>query len=469
MSAYYDIDLDGISVSSQASLESSSEQISGDTGSDEWSRLAAGHGIYLSRAFLASVEASPRTRPTYLAARANGRLLGVLPTYVLEAEQNQFYDLRTWIGAHLPDPYPALLLGARTGYYNGLLLDPDLTAAQEDAVLDALLGSARDLARSTRARSMAFCHLKSASWLQLQQYQLRRGRDLAAATWLSQISMSIGLQPFTGAEHPLARLNTENDFLAWLGHDRSNKLRRQTRKFTDRGYEIVSCPVGEAIEETGYLLGQLASRHRTRPTDWTGYVAGLARHLGAAAHAFVARLDGASIACSICLISADAVHVRAYGAVENLRSGEYFELAYRLPIRYALGLGIPAIELGPEAYVPKLLRGATPIPLWTVVIPTQGDHAVSWSAQDAASQRGMAADTWRKQFGSFAHRACVHAVADLGRLPGNGCTRTEASAAVSAKAVDNHLVRTPWPGAVACADMRGYRQASASRPAANDE
>lgn len=411
------IDVTAIASLTAGTTAAPAAQISGP----EWARLAAGHGIYLTRAFLASVEASPRTRVSYLTARTGGRLAGLLPAYLVDSEANPFYDISTWLGADAAQPYPALLLGTRTGYYNGLLIDRELPARQADLVLDALLEAARQRAMSSGARSMAFCHLDSASWLRLQQHQLRRGRDLAATTWLTQVGMSLPLRPLTG-EPPSTGPTSEDDYLAWLGSDRARKLRRQARTFAQRGYEVISCPLHDVVADVGPLLALAAARHDSRPVSWTAYAAGLASQFGPAAHAFLARIDGANMACSIGLVSDDAVHMRGYGAADGLESGEYFELGYRLPLRYALRLGVPALEFGPEGCAPKLLRGATPIPLWTVVLPVRDDYGTPASAAATASQRQAAADSWRTRFGVLVHPACAKAAADLGRLPGQHTT-----------------------------------------------
>jgi uncharacterized protein len=328
-----------------------------------WSRLARGHGIYLSHDWLASVERSPLSHAVYLTAHIRGRLCGVLPLYAVEREDNPLYHAHSryfaGIGA-AEDWYPAVLAGTRTAYRNALLVEEGLPAPERATVLHGMLARAGEFVAAAGARSLLLSYLDGAS-LRL----LGAVADAGPFTFLANLDMSIPTRGLTPAT-----------YLAQLGSHRRRRLAGDRRRFDAQGYVVEEPELGDFSVDGGPLVAHLCRSHGTPMTDEQGrqYLADIATSLPGRTKAYVARKDGVAMACSVCLVDDDAVYVRTYGYREGvqLRHNEYFVLCYDLPLSLALSRGIAGLHLGTGTYRPKILRGAQPEPLWTVCFGRPG-------------------------------------------------------------------------------------------------
>ncbi|MDT0262453.1 GNAT family N-acetyltransferase [Jatrophihabitans lederbergiae] len=376
---------------------------------DFWGLSARALGVTLSLPFVESVESSPRTVVRYLSAvDAEGRLLGVLPAYLTSDEANPYYDLAALTGAPADGLYPSLLVGSRSGYRNGLLVDPALSPTDAAEVAGLLLSAAREHAVEAGARTVTAAFVDSASWATLA----RAEPHAVDTTYFAIVDLALELDRFHGETPALAEL----DYHRWLGSDRSRKLRKQAARIVAAGSTETEGPLVDELPVAADLLAQHADTLGLRPTDWLDYVSQLARVMGDRARLVLLR-DAADepIACVVLLTDGTSVHTRAYGARPGLRGDEYFEVGYRAPMLAAFRLGARRLHFGPEGCVPKLIRGATPEPLWTTVLPV-GRAPVPPPAA-AADQRLRTADAWRDRYARSAHRSMGELIERLHELP----------------------------------------------------
>jgi predicted N-acyltransferase len=361
-----------------------------DIPADAWDRIAAPHGIYLSHAWLASVERSRLSDVRYLTVHFDGRLAGALPLYLMRQEENasyHVYDKYLAGSGSTLDWYPTVLAGTRTAYRNALIIDSTLPPGTQGDVLRALLTAAAGIAGDLGAVSLALSYLDDESLGRLDAVSTHRPLVFFANT-----DFSIDTTGLTDAR-----------YRARLGAHRTNRLAADRRRFDRRGYTVTSHDLAGFADEGGPLVAHLCRSHGTPMTDERGsaYLADIAASLPGRAVAFAARLAGDAVACAVCLVDDRAVYARTYGYREGppLRDSEYFTLCYELPTAYAIANGLDLVHLGTGTIAPKLLRGATPRPLWTVLMSTTAREA-SVAPGWARDQRDRAITEWRDRYPS---------------------------------------------------------------------
>lgn len=334
----------------------------------EWDRLVGAGGFYLSHAWLRLQEGDPDSPRRYLAARADGRLLGVLPVDDVKHEHNDFYQFSTVLPeGHAAPDRPVTLLGGRGGYNSGLLLDPTLSPAETATTVRALV---------TRAAEDAERDGRLAVFFYLQD----RYRDLVTAV------PGVG-EPLLARHEAVIDLTGTgwDDYVAALPSDRRRKVRREVRNFDDAGYDVTVGPLTPWLTAAGDMLAAVQQRYG-HDADGGGMSEMLAEQIGAAEQhvSFVASDAQGPLGFALAFPFGDTLNMRAGGfAYERLRKGaaEYFNVVYYEPVRWAYRHGLTRIHLGIESLEAKQHRGGRLSPLW--VVP------VGWSWPDSAAIRAV--------------------------------------------------------------------------------
>ncbi|MFJ5631798.1 GNAT family N-acetyltransferase [Streptomyces goshikiensis] len=354
--------------------------------SHDWDALAEPEGFYMSHGWLRSVERESGASVTYLLAYAGNRLVGGLPLYEVERENNVFYSLEPRL-KQMGASGDWGVAGSHRGYSSGILRAPD----SEDAVLDALLAVAKASHHAPRKGSLfLFATNRTAHALH------RRG---AAVDFdCGDASLTTGGLGF-------------DDYCDTLvSRRRSRVLKREYARFLKAGYELGRQTLAESLEEAAPLLANLQTKygHETEVDDVFRAFADQARCLDDQSVVFTARSGGRLIAVSVMYEWRGALYARAAGFDYEALQGafEYYGVCCYLPIDYMSTRGLTELHLGIGAYGAKVGRGARLSPLWTVALADDPADApapapadlVQWSAAygEHAVPPGLWAHSWTR-------------------------------------------------------------------------
>ena len=98
------------------------------------------------------------------------------------------------------------------------------------------------------------------------------------------------------------------------------------------------------------------------------------------------------------------------------QANEYHNVFINYPVRYAIERGLICVDLGTEAYRPKLLRGGRLIPLWSAVLrmPDWLDQAIFQETEARLLAR------WTSEVGEIVDMQAMAAMAQAARVPAPG-------------------------------------------------
>ncbi|KMS68859.1 hypothetical protein ACM01_37390 [Streptomyces viridochromogenes] len=306
----------------------------------DWDRIARHAGVYLSHRWLAGEESDPTATASYALVRdSEGTLVAAAPLYFVYHEPNAYYD-----PVHLPPgtEKPRVIAGARRGYHNTPLTDPDLTA-DVDAHCLALLREA--------AREHAGRHRTTHWWPYLTESATRRLAPLyGAPPHRMEDDATI---PLPGAGF--------DDYLASLPSKRRVAIRHERAAFEAAGLDLRHQRLGDVYEDAGRLLAALQESHgHGDDTDaMTSLLKRQAEAMGEQARV-VAAYDG-PLMTGFCLYyhQGSTTWLRAVGiAPERPAPFAYFALTYYAPIEDAYRHSTTALHCGMKAIEAKRLRGA---------------------------------------------------------------------------------------------------------------
>ncbi|MEY9905901.1 hypothetical protein ABIA35_002118 [Catenulispora sp. MAP12-49] len=273
-----------------------------------------------------------------------------LPIASVQREPNpnsRWQDLLTARG--LPSPAPeGILVGARRGYLSHVMTTP---GADRKVAAEYLLKALRSLPAPRADVPPA----QVAMYLTTEDVLLLRacGVDTLPVALNSDAWIAI---PEGGFE----------DWLSTLSAGRRNSVRREMRRFEEAGYQVEEMSLGEAHEHVARLLARTELRYGRSPD-----VEALIRSFRTQGE--VAGEHGRVLLCSkegqppvaFCLFYRrdDTVYLRAVGFdYDRLDgAGEYFNLAYYLPIQRP---GVRWLHAGISSQEVKAARGAVLRPLW---------------------------------------------------------------------------------------------------------
>jgi len=168
-------------------------------------------------------------------------------------------------------------------------------------------------------------------------------------------------------------VGTYEELIASFSKSLRRRFLKEERALADSGLTLTAVPLADNLRRVCQLEAQTASAHGGTP-DLGGLVELRTRMLeclGAAIRVPAAVAGGRIVACGIDVTDPDDYYGLVYGCDYSVpeRSTAYMCLTFYEPIRYCIARGLGRLRLGFEAFVPKLLRGATVTPrktwVWT--------------------------------------------------------------------------------------------------------
>jgi uncharacterized protein len=371
----------------------------------QWAALAAGKTIYAQRGWFAANE-SPDIESMYLVARTTGNdPLAILPAHLLRAPRSPHYNPARLFGGALPPSlrnetawFPGFLGGSRGGFVNEIPLAPILGPGERTSLLRQLVGSLEALQQSHFAPGIAFMYLPTA-----EAVGLLEAYDGRAPLF------------FTAAE---AAINVEwpsfDGYLEALSGKRRSAVRREIASFEASSARVRVESLADVATEIAPLVANVDAKYgRDAP------VAGVEENLRRQAEqladesvVFTCERAGRLVGCALFYRCASGLFARCVGFDYALahRGGDYFNLLLYRPLRYAIEHGLAQLHLGTAGYEAKLLRGAKPRPLWSLVYRSGWDDADArerasvWSSEQVSAFRRryeplilgeLDADVWR--------------------------------------------------------------------------
>ncbi|MFP5517084.1 MAG: GNAT family N-acetyltransferase, partial [Alphaproteobacteria bacterium] len=317
----------------------------------DWDACAAGHGPFVSHAYLKATEdsglAGPATgwNPVHLMAReASGRVVGTVPLYLRDRSTDEHWPDQAWVdgyraagGRYFPKLVSAVPYAPVTG---ARLL---LRKGAPPGTTDALIGAMRALAHRDGLSSIHVSFPDEADRFRFE-----------AAGWLSRHAVEYewrndGYRDF-------------GDFAASLTKHRRDTLLWEHRKVLASGLRFRDVPgsrVGEA--DVAHFLDLLADLHARRATNQpltAGFVHRLCAALGDAVTLTFAESRGVAVGALLCIEGDGRLYVRNWGAREEARL-VHFETCYYRTIERAIACGLNAVD-GGRGGPHKLARGFQP-------------------------------------------------------------------------------------------------------------
>jgi Acetyltransferase (GNAT) domain len=311
----------------------------------EWDALLPDSptGFYLSHRWLTSIRDTKGYRDETWSVRDAVVPVARSPRPV----NNALYDLHALYGQDQPAEAwsPQTLVGSRSGYANAALCSD----------LRAWVAVAEQAARDSGSAAIPYLE-----------------RDLATA-----VSDLLPDRPvvLSGARCQVRLPDGDVDgYLARLSRSRRGLVRAEWRAFAASGATIEVGRLEQGMEGVlAPLLANVQHRHGSsvRVEQVAEYLHGCQSHgLRDSTVLITCRHGDQVVGFSLAYEFGSALVVRVVGLdYERVgRHGEYFTLLVHEPVRYALSRGLTVVDLGTEGYRAKVLRGATLVPLWTVLL-----------------------------------------------------------------------------------------------------
>lgn len=365
------------SVAAHGSLDLHRSSTMDGIDAGRWNELSGAASFYLSHAWLCHVERSSGADCTYLLVRdSGGTLLGALPTYRIDDEQNSHYRTDVLMDGRLSGRH--LLAGSCRAYHNDLMLHPSLTDDEQDRVLGVLLDAARRRATELGCADVLFLYLTTDAMTRLRRIRPDTGPLL--------LSLDAVL-PVAG--------DAMDDYFAMLEGRRASGVRKDIRVFANAGYTTAVEPLSACWFEAGPLVANVQNRYGEDETvqQCRASLHSQARALDPSSLAFTARRDGRLVAMALYYAWRDRLHGRLVGfdyeALDNAR--EYFSLYFYEPLRWAYRNNIRVLHLGMGSYAGKFRRGARPAALWALSLnPARAGDWRLWNTDQLTAWR----DEW---------------------------------------------------------------------------
>ncbi|MGH3712520.1 MAG: MFS transporter [Micromonosporaceae bacterium] len=288
----------------------------------EWDGLvtAAGAGFYLSHAWLSALHGVDGFAERNLLVRDGaGNLVAGLNLYTIERATNPLYDPHQVLAPDT-DPVawePQLVIGARSGYSNGIL-------ATTDEGYAAVAELATEEATANGYGSAAMMYLGTGD--------ARRMAALITGT----------VPALTGfrCELPIT-FDSFDGYLAGLSKNRRKHVHRDLRRFAKSGCRIEITGLEPYVDQLAPLLGNVQRHHGVDIPDelHAGYLRGCARgELAGQAVVFQCFDGDRRIGFTLAYVHQGRLTMRVTGLdyARTEVTGAHFSLLCYAPIRYAL-------------------------------------------------------------------------------------------------------------------------------------
>ena len=310
---------------------------------EDWRRLVPHDGLFLTREWSAVFDADRLGECRYLVAHAEGRIRGIMPAHSVRHAVASHYSPALLAGDSTAAAGEYLILGARSGFHNVALVDPDLGRAGRAKVLTRLIEAALDSAGRRGAKGVVWPYL-------VGDPEVDEGALHHRLRW--------------PPGPPVAAFDVGGSWeyhLSGMPSRRRLRFAREQQTFRDAGLAVRTVDRVDP-EWLAPLVCRLESKYGRRVTP--AGVSNLMHRI---------QNSGLEIVCFMCM---DAAH-RPLGATMALRLGNnlwprfigldgaftgtslaHFTLAYYAPMRWLAEQAGGTVYLGPEATETKRLRGA---------------------------------------------------------------------------------------------------------------
>jgi hypothetical protein len=320
------------------------------------------HPLYACPRWLHLLAAGGRPADAYL-TDVDDRPAGLLPLHLSAVTGNARYA-----AAHLtrgvPGADPAEVFsygGAMSAYQLEL---PVVAGADPRRAVAGLVGAAQRTAAAAGRRLVL-------------PYLTAR----AAATLPAELRGRLVLEE---VEAWLDVPGTLDDFQAAVPGRRRRKIARNLRLFAESGLRAATEPLAGCLTEFVPLVCAVSLRQgqRDEAAGLTAHLRGIADAFGDDAVVHTARTpDGVLVGGALAIRHGDTGYLRMSGFDDARVEGAaaYFELAFYQPMRQPAGRAVRALHFGMGTLQAKLLHGATPRPLWTLLphdLTAAGRHEV---------------------------------------------------------------------------------------------
>ncbi|UTD28793.1 GNAT family N-acetyltransferase [Bradyrhizobium sp. WD16] len=311
----------------------------------------APHNPFVSHAFIAALEASgsaaARTGwgPRHLVARQDGRVIGVVPSYLKAHSQGEYVFDHGWADAY-----------ERAGgrYYPKLQASVPFTPATGPRLL-VRSGEDRDAVRTLLAKGLiGMCDALNASSVHVTFAPEDEWTALAGAGFLQRTDQQFhwrndGYRSF-------------EDFLATLASRHRKSIRRERRDALAPGITVEQLTGSDITEEAWdayfdfYI--ETGSRKWGRPYLNREFYRLIGETMADKVLLVMARRAGRFIAGAINFIGSDTLFGRNWGAIEH-HPFLHFEVCYYQAIDFAIAHGLKKVEAGAQGEH-KIARGYLP-------------------------------------------------------------------------------------------------------------
>jgi predicted N-acyltransferase len=318
-----------------------------------WDRLDTAGNPFVSRPFLAGLEATGCLRPElgwrpgHVAVARDDRVVGLAPAYEKRNSHGEFVFDHAWADAHHRlgiEYYPKLVCAVPYSPVTGprLLVDP--TAADARDVRRRLLDALADAATSA---GWSGAHVNFVTPAEIDAAE--------GSEWIQRSDVQFHWRnPGYG--------NFE-DFLATLRHKRRKEIRRERQRVAADGWSF-EWRHGDELDPA--MIATIHALYAATFVSKGNYPAlslpffeHLAASLGRRLVAILAIRDGRPGAMALCLRGEDTLYGRYWGAAEAT-PGLHFEACYYQGIEYCIAHGLAVFEPGAQGEH-KVARGFLPV------------------------------------------------------------------------------------------------------------
>lgn len=355
----------------------------------EWDALVTSSdaGFYLTHAWLSAIHGVDGFAERLVLVRdGSRRLVAGVGLYTIERSTNPLYNLHHVLSPDSdPTPWePQLVVGGRSGYTNGIMA----TTPEGDAAVAAL---ALQAIRESGCGSAGMMYLE-------------RGHVDRIAPLLGDVTPVL-----TGFRVRLPVIfDTFEGYRRTLSKGRRWEVARELRRLSDAGCRIEITSLEPYVDQLAPLLGNVQRHHGVDIPDelHAGYLRGCARgELADRAVVFQCFRGDRLIGFSLGFHGEGQLAMRVAGLdyEHTVGTNAYFALACYEPVKYAVAHGLEMIDLGPEGYRAKLLRGGQLVPLWSLPIHTPS----AWSRKLAEAHNRRVAAEWQDTLGDLVDLSVV--------------------------------------------------------------
>ena len=335
----------------------------------DWTAMSAGHSLYSSADWIRHADLMTDGRSGHLVLYENDRPVSALPTYAFERKRPFYYDLEAVLGlaGTAPAGATSCVAGTRLGYTSefltGRLTDPDRRSMAARALLDAFRTRCRE-----RGEAGAMLYVTDDSL------------DLV----LAELDPEDRVVLLDGAVDLAVPVGGLDGYRAVVGKSRWKQFRREMRQFENEGCELRILPMGTHLEEMGALALQVSLRygHDMTLQAEIDKLKDQAERLSDCI-VMAAFRAGEMVGFTQFFLSGRTMFARGHGVAEEFgrAASIYFNLTYYAAIRWAAAHGYERIDLGPDSFDAKVIRGGRLHALWALVV------APRWSDDEVRSVR----------------------------------------------------------------------------------